>query len=404
MININNKLHSFTKAITICKLIIKAGGEVRFIGGCIRDSILNKQIADVDLATNLLPQEVQNILAANNLQYFTIGKEFGTITAVVDQEQIEITSLRKDLSCDGRHAKVEFTNSWEEDAQRRDFTINALSADLDGNIYDYFNGLADLKAKKVRFIGNSEDRICEDYLRILRFFRFSAYFANNIDEEGLASSIKYANQLKNISSTRIKNELSKIFIAPNSIAIIKAMGPILEQVFPSNLRAIKSLEQLCLITKNFHYQPSSLVYFAILLYHCDQAEYFIKNFAFTRLEQTILKKIISSKITSWDYASLKQYWCKYKDNFKEVILVNLATQKEDLNLINSLLTSNLEKLFSQSIKILPIKGSDILKLGIEPGEDLGKLLIVADQIWYDLEFSITKDELLKKILPYVNKP
>ena len=378
-------------------MILHAGGQVRFIGGCVRDILLDRSVTDIDLATNLLPDAVQAILEKHHIHYFTIGKEFGTITAIVNSEQIEITTLRQDLNCDGRYAQVKFTDDWHKDAQRRDFTVNALSADIDGKIYDYFDGLNDLKQYKIRFIGNAEERIQEDYLRILRFFRFSAYFARTLDEEGLKAASKYAEKLKDISSTRIRSELNKIFTAEHGLAIIKLMDKqqILSQIIAYDSLAIEHLDRFYNLAKQFNYTMfinTGLIVFAILLRGSEMVD-----LSFTKQEQKILYQLVTSKITQWDYKSLKQYYCAYKQLFKEVILINLAEQQK----IDYLLTSNLEKLFSLSIQALPIKGGDLLQLGVAPGRDLGKLLIVADQIWYDQEFKIAKAELLKKILEYV---
>lgn len=403
MVNIKEKLKPFTAANFISNLIIKSGGQVRFVGGSVRDLLLDRKLADIDLATNLLPQEIEKILNENQIEYYSIGKDFGTITAIIADQLIEITSLRKDLSCDGRYAQVVFTNDWQEDAKRRDFTINSLSADSDGNIYDYCNGLEDLNNQVVRFIGNPEDRIMEDYLRILRFFRFSAYFAKTIDQEGVLASAKHAFKLQNLSKERIKAELSKIFIAPHAEKIIKLMDQqqILQQIIPYKPSATKEVVNFNKLAEQFNCQLNPLIYFAILLRNSNDPDKFIKNFAFTRDEQDFLKLVVQSKITQWDYSNLKQVLNEYKYIFKEVILVNLIHQEQENNYP---LTSNLEKLFSQSIKNLPIKGSDLINLGVAPGKEMGKLLKLADQIWYDQEFTITKDQLLKKMLLYVNKP
>lgn len=401
MINIKNELASYHKAIHVCNLILKNGGEVRFIGGIVRDLLLNKEIKDIDLATNLLPSHIQKILIDNKIQYFTIGKEFGTITAVIDKQPIEITTLRKDINCYGRHAEVEFTNDWEEDAKRRDFTVNALSADLDGNIYDYFNGIADIQNKKIRFIGKAEDRIQEDYLRILRFFRFSSYFSNDLDEEGLIYCNKFANKLKNISSERIKSELIKIFEAPNGRSTIKHMEPVFQNIYLLHSPIIEQIDRLYILINQFNYQLKYIMCFAVIVCNSNDTKNIIKNSAFTRAEQKFLSLITQNKIKEFDQDNLEKYWKIYKEKFQEIILINLAISNE--NLTNNLLTSSLEKLFSQSIKALPIKGEDLLKLGIEKGKDIGKLLIVADQIWYNYKFNITKQELLREILLHAPK-
>jgi poly(A) polymerase len=396
MINIKNKLNSNLEAVRIYQLIHNAGGEIRFIGGCVRDYIVSRAVSDIDLATNLSPEEVQSILNEHKIKYYLIGKEFGTVTAVINGKPIEITTLRKDLACDGRYAKIAFTKNWQEDAQRRDFTVNALSADLEGNIYDYFDGIKDLSDKRIRFIGNAEERIKEDYLRILRFFRFSAYFSDKVDEDGLTASIKHASNLKKISASRIKSELDKIFTSPNASSIIKIMTPVLNYIIPYNIIAINQLDRLDILAKKFNCEVNPILYFAILLLNCEDSKLIEEKLAFTNNEKQKLKLLMQNKVTNWEYKALKQYWQKYKKSFKDVMLLNMVIYQPDLE--NNLLTSSLEKLFLHSIQILPINGNDLIKLGINPGKSIGKLLTIADQIWYDKEFNITKDQLLEKIL------
>lgn len=392
--NIKSELHSFTKAIKISQILIAGGAEVRFIGGCIRDILIGKIPTDIDLATNFSPQQVQNILEENKIKCFTIGKEFGTIIALINAQAIEITTLRKDLSCDGRYAKVEFTDNWQEDAQRRDFTINALSAEIDGEIYDYFDGISDLKKGIVRFIGNPEERISEDYLRILRFFRFSAYFADSVDVSGLEFSKKYANNLKDISGYRIRSEMSKIFAAPNNVQILKVMEQerILQHIIPCDIDTIKSLEKIYLLSEEFDYQVDELLCWAVFFVNRS-----IIDLQFSRKEKIILEKLISVNITNWDYANLKKYWQKSKQYFKQVVLLNLAISDVKIS------KEYLKKLFDKQIEILPVTGKDLLALNIKPDKKMGLLLNIAEQIWYDHEFKISKTEIIKELLVHEHK-
>ena len=394
--NIKSELHIFTNAIKLCKLLIDAGGEARFIGGCVRDILINKAPTDIDLATNLNPEIVQDILEKNKIKYFSIGKEFGTIAALLNKQQIEITTLRKDLSSDGRYSVVEFTDDWKEDAQRRDFTINALSADIEGNVYDYFAGIDDLKQRAVKFIGNPEERIQEDYLRILRFFRFSAHLSDSIDEEGLKASRKYANCLKNISGYRIRSEMSKIFLSPNSIKILKIMEQekILQEIFPCDDDSIEYLANLHNIANEFNSKIDELLCLALFFRNGSEHSH---EFPLSRAEKILFNKLISVKITNWDYPSLRKYWQIYKESFKSIVLLNLAEIsglkcKEDLN-----------RLFNTDIQKLPVAGKDLLKLDIKPGKKMGQLLGIAENIWYENELKLTKQELIKELLPYAHK-
>jgi poly(A) polymerase len=201
--------------------VLREKGEARLVGGCVRDSLLgenpleNDEI-DIDIATTLTPGEMKQAFSEAGVRLVATGEEHGTMTAVHDGLVAECTTLRADLETDGRHAEVRFTRDWDEDWRRRDFTINALYADETGSVWDPAGGLPDLKARRVRFIGEAETRIEEDALRILRFFRFSARFADSLDETGLAAIRSRVGDLGILSKERIWSELSRIFRAPRA--------------------------------------------------------------------------------------------------------------------------------------------------------------------------------------------
>ncbi len=186
-----------------------AKGETRFVGGCVRDTLLGLEVSDVDLATRLQPQEVMQRLEAAGIKAVPTGLAHGTVTAVINGAPVEVTTLRRDVATDGRRATITYTEDWREDAARRDFTINALMADPEsGEIHDYFGGIDDLGARHVRFIGDPLVRIAEDHLRILRFFRFHARFGIGApDKAGLAACAARANDLMALSRERIADEL-----------------------------------------------------------------------------------------------------------------------------------------------------------------------------------------------------
>ncbi len=212
----------------------------RIVGGCVRDFILNKNPEDIDLATTLQPEEVINRIKAINKTVIPTGLKHGTVTVIIDDYKFEVTTLRIDVKCDGRHAEVAFKKNFKLDAKRRDFTINAMSyCIMRGKLYDYFHGLEHLKMRKVIFIGDAEQRIKEDALRILRFFRFSSYYADKINEIGFDSCIKNKNLLKNLSQERITSEFNKILISKN-MHILFSMREILSEI---NLAEI-NLEKL----------------------------------------------------------------------------------------------------------------------------------------------------------------
>jgi poly(A) polymerase len=211
-------------------------GATRYVGGCVRDTLLGLPVSDVDLATRLPPEEVIGRLDKAGIKSIPTGLAHGTVTAVIAGAPVEVTTLRRDVSTDGRRATIAYTDDWREDAARRDFTINAFSADpQNGEISDYFGGLADLEARRVRFIGDPLTRIAEDHLRILRFFRFHARFGGTqADPAALEACAARANDLMALSRERIADEILKLLALPDPVAAVRLMveRDILKPVLP----------------------------------------------------------------------------------------------------------------------------------------------------------------------------
>jgi poly(A) polymerase len=242
----------------IAKLLDALGaddGLTRYVGGTVRDAILGQPHNDIDVATSLRPDEVTRRLQAAGIKAVPTGIEHGTVTAVSSGQVVEVTSLRRDVSTDGRRATVEFTDDWKEDAARRDFTFNALSADpVTGEIFDYFDGAGDLAARRVRFIGDPLQRIAEDHLRILRYFRFHARFgAGPPDQAALVACTARANDLMALSRERIADELLKLLALPDpapTLALMVERG-ILQPVLPEiDEGGVKRLAALVEAEKN----------------------------------------------------------------------------------------------------------------------------------------------------------
>ena len=224
------------------------GDQARFVGGAVRDELLGIPVADVDIATRLPPGDVVDLLRRAGIKAVPTGIAHGTITAVVDGRPIEVTTLRRDVSTDGRHAVVAFTDDWREDAARRDFTMNALYADpATGEVVDYFGGLRDLATRTVRFIGDPSQRIAEDHLRILRFFRFMARFGDAPDAAGLAACAARANDLMALSRERIRDELLKLLVAKDAVRVVGLMldhgifAPVLPEIDRDGLARLSTL-------------------------------------------------------------------------------------------------------------------------------------------------------------------
>ncbi|HVJ02529.1 MAG TPA: CCA tRNA nucleotidyltransferase [Sphingomonas sp.] len=223
-------------------------GMARFVGGAVRDTLLGVSVSDIDIATRHAPERVLDLLRGAEIRAVPTGIEHGTVTAVLESGPVEVTTLRRDVSTDGRRATVAFTDDWREDAARRDFTMNALYADpLTGEIFDYFGGLADLERHHVRFIGDPLQRIAEDHLRILRFFRFLARFGDVPDPEGLEACTARAKDLMALSRERIADELLKLLVARDAVHVVALMvergifAPVLPEI---TAEGVARLEQL----------------------------------------------------------------------------------------------------------------------------------------------------------------
>lgn len=235
----------------LCDALGAAQGDARFVGGAVRDTLLELPVQDIDIATRLTPETVLQRLKDADIRAVPTGLAHGTITAVLPDGPVEVTTLRRDIATDGRHATIAFTDDWKDDAARRDFTINALYADpLTGALFDYFGGLDDLAARQVRFIGDPLQRIAEDHLRILRFFRFLARFGDVADPAGISACTARANDLMALSRERIADELLKLLRVPGAATIVPMMidngilAPVLPEITSANrLIRLISLEK-----------------------------------------------------------------------------------------------------------------------------------------------------------------
>ncbi len=209
----------------LLSVLDRDGEEARAVGGAVRNALMGRPVAEIDVATTAVPEEVVRRVQAAGFKPVPTGIEHGTITVVIDKNPFEVTTLRQDVETYGRHAKVAFGRDWKTDAERRDFTINALSAARDGTVYDYVRGLEDIKARRVRFIGDANRRIEEDYLRVLRFFRFhAAYATGHPDAAGLAACIAGRDGLEQLSRERVRMEMLKLLVATRATATLAAMA------------------------------------------------------------------------------------------------------------------------------------------------------------------------------------
>ena len=252
-INSPNRLQNLKNDPEIKKIFnsineYSAESEILFVGGCVRQNILGEKIEDIDLATNLNPDEVVNCLNKNNIKHIDVGKKYGTITAIIEKKKFEITSLRKDVKTDGRFAEVQYCKNWKEDAKRRDFTFNSIYSNLNGELFDPFNGKKDLLNGWVKFIGNPATRIKEDYLRILRYIRFFLIYSKNNHSEEIKKIIKQnISGINIIPGDRLLSELKKIILSKGFFKIPKDQfsREIIKLIFPqiNNFNIIRNIEK-----------------------------------------------------------------------------------------------------------------------------------------------------------------
>ena len=268
--------------------------EVRYVGGCVRKIINQEKVDDIDLATNLEPNQVCEALKKNDIKFFESGIEHGTITAIENKYKFEITSLRKDTLTDGRHAKVEFSKNWKEDASRRDFTINSIYSDKDGNLFDPFNGKKDLENGVINFIGEANSRIKEDYLRILRYFRFFLIYSKKPHDSKILRLIKINIEgISKLSKERLLDELKKLFTIDTleKLSKDKSSLDLILMIFPE-LKNLKIFSKLSLENKNLLKEKDFIFLLSLIIIDDeDNADYFLYKYNISKKDQKRIKNL-----------------------------------------------------------------------------------------------------------------
>ena len=381
------------------------GKNAKFIGGCVRDILLKKPINDIDIATEATPDEIINLLKNANIKAIPTGIKHGTITAVIGKETFEITTLRRDTENFGRHATVEFINDWQQDAARRDFTINAMSLDMDGNIHDYFNGIDDIKTGIIRFVGNPEKRINEDYLRILRYFRMHAYYGKDIiHQPSLDGCIKLAVNIKTLSRERIGQEILRLFSAPNPIATIRimAMHGIFQSIFPNIIidihqQDIKRLLRYFELEKQYNITIDSLCRMAILfkshLLNQQHIAAIASNLILSKAEKNKFIKYCCNNIDlNKPIENIENY--HLINNFGDVIFKQILLISAAFNQIN--LAPEWWNFIDDNKNIkFQITGNDVIALGVTDGLTIGKYLKLTKIWWVENAFDKSRLQCLE---------
>tara|TARA_B100000073_G_scaffold337891_1_gene334380 strand:+ start:609 stop:1883 length:1275 start_codon:yes stop_codon:yes gene_type:complete len=373
--------------------------EIRYVGGCIRKIINKEKIDDIDLATNLDPNELCSALKKNNINYYETGIDHGTITALLDGYKFEITSLREDIFTDGRHAKVKFSKNWKEDASRRDFTINSIYSDKDGNLFDPYNGKKDLENGFINFIGNIDKRIKEDYLRILRYLRFHLNYSKHPHNLDVIRTIKInIGGLSKLSKERLLDELKKIinFNTLEKLSKDKLSLEIFSIIFPE-LKDINFFSKLSLTQKDLLKENDFIFLLSLILIdETDNVDYFLYKFNISKKDQKRLKLIdnfYKEKINSKSFSLNKMNKIFYYHGKQTVIdILNyriIKNKKLDENLIDMI------TLFQNKDKLIMPVNADLLmtKYNIPEGKQLGIKLKSIEQEWVNNNFKISDQQI-----------
>lgn len=379
---------------TVMAALSRVGATPRFVGGCVRDALLNRAIHDIDIAVDIDPEQSASALEAAGIRVIPTGIAHGTVTAVIDKRSFEITSLRKDIETDGRHAKVSYTKDWREDAMRRDFTMNALYADTDGNVIDVLGvSLSDLAARRVRFIGKATDRIHEDYLRILRLFRFHAWYGDGeMEPEALVACASLSGGLAGLSKERIGGEILKLMAAPKPAIAVDmmfqtgALNAVLPQITKNpDMKALESAESRIGIS------PSPLRRLAMLIGDTD----IITAGRALRLSNDNLRALkdrIPASYPISDAASARRIGYKRGEAAgRDVLLIQAA------NNATSLQTRLVSLIIEGSQQTMPVKANDLMRAGMEPGPEIGQALEQMEEMWIESDFTLDRSTLMGEI-------
>ena len=406
--NISQNIKDLTKKTFAYKIFdaidtFAPESEIRYVGGCIRKIIKNEKVDDIDMATNLEPNEVCAALKKNKINYYKTGIEHGTITAIIDDNKFEITSLREDVLTDGRHAKVKFSKSWKEDASRRDFTINSIYSNRDGNLFDPFNGKNDLEKGIINFIGDTEKRIEEDYLRIIRYIRFFLSYSKHPHDLATIKRLKMnIGGVSKLSKERLLDELRKIISLESLEKLSKdqlSLDLIL-MIFPE-LRNIKNFSKLNSFQKNILKRSDFIFLLSLLIVdESDNLDYFLYRFNISKKDQKRLKIIDSfykEKINTKTFTENnmnKVFYYDGKQALNDILNFRIIkSQKFDKKLIELI-----DLYIDKNIPSMPIAANILMsKYQIPEGKELGSKLKMIEEEWVNNNFQIS-DKQIKNII------
>ena len=377
--------------------ILNADGTTRVAGGAVRNALLGVPVAEVDLATTLAPEAVMAKAREAGLGVHPTGLEHGTVTIVADGRPFEVTTLRIDVETFGRHARVHFTDDWETDARRRDFTMNALYCDADGRVHDPLGGYRDLERRIVRFVGKPEARIKEDYLRILRFFRFNAqYGLGTPHSDGLKHSVRLRRNLVKLSGERIRQELWKLLAAPRAVAMLRIMKKqgITRILFGTDGETT-ALQRMTDIDRWLKLDPDPLLRLHLLT---GGAQRYRDRLKLTNAEMARLKALSSAGKASPSLRPAERRAVLYqlgRQAYKDSIRIAWAASMVPVKDAGWKKLLLFEK--DAALPEFPVSGADLIARGIKPGPAMGLTLKALEDWWIAAGFPEDKEQVLRRL-------
>ena len=401
---LSNKIKNLTNNTPVRKIFeaineYSEESEIRYVGGCVRKIINNEKVDDIDLATNLVPEQVCEVLKKKEINYYESGIDHGTITALIDNYKFEITTLRKDVFTDGRHAKVEFTNNWKDDASRRDFTINAIYSDAEGNLFDPYNGKKDLEEGYINFIGDVNKRIQEDYLRILRYIRFFLNYSKQPHNSEILRKLKInIGGVSKLSKERLLDELKKIFKLDTLEKLIneKLSLELILIIFPE-LKNYNLFNKLNSEKRNVLREVDFIFLLSLMIIdNSDNVDYFLYKYNLSKKDQKRIKIIDSFFKDKFNLKKFTQYnfneYFYYEGNqaVLDVLRFKLIKSKK----IDKSLIELIEYYKNKPIPKMPI-GAELLmqKYKIPEGKQLGVKLKKIEVEWVKNNFTISDKQV-----------
>ena len=368
----------------------------RFVGGCVRKHLSNEKIDDIDIATILTTDQIREKFKDTSLKIVDTGIKHGTVTLVSDKHKLELTTLRKDIKTDGRHAEVEYTDDWKQDSERRDFTINAIYLDINGKIFDPQMGKTDLKNKIVKFIGDPQKRIEEDYLRIIRFIRFKIMYDITVEQSTSKAIKQNLDGIKKISKERILIELLKILDIPNFLEINKSgnLREIFSMIFPEFLY-LDRLDRLKKVYRQSEINRDILLA-VLLIDEKDNHEYFLYKYNVSNKIIEMLKKFNKNLL---ELKNDKDYFEKnlikniYLNGKKHLIALSLINFSINLKIKSDDFSETLNNILKAKAPIFPIDGELLKQKGMKEGQSLGNVLKKLEKEWVDNDFKISNDRI-----------